>query len=321
MLYFLKQILKKNYFIYFISRFLYEKIFIFNYTRLINFIKFIINYKRNKIFKSHPKEMNKIILYNKEFFYPKYSISYEEFFKNFELKTPLNTEYNLIAKELFEKEIECVLDVGANIGYQSSFYNKFFGNKIKIHCFEPHPISYFFLEKNLSSFDNIRLYNFALGNENKEDYMSIPNHEVQRLSNLGVMSIGQHSNNLKTKILIKKLDLLPVSFQQFKAIYIKIDVEGYEDNVLKGMFNFLNSNLHLYLKIEINKNFNNVAKITSTINFIEKLNFKFFIIKNGKFINYNKWQIIKFLIYRNAEIFCKKSSISTRSSTKNFKNH
>ena len=305
MLYFLKQILKKNYFIYFISRFLYEKIFMFCYRSLINCNKFLINYKKNKYFKSHAKEVKKIILYNKEFFYPKYSIVYEEYFKNFEAKTTLNKEYNLIAKEFFEKEIECILDVGANLGYQSSFYNKFFGNKIQIHSFEPHPIIYYFLEKNLSSFDNIKLYNFALGNENKEDYMSIPNYEIHRLSNLGVMSIGQHSNNFKTKILIKKLDLLPISFQQFKAIYIKIDVEGYEENVLKGMSNFLNSNLHLYLKIEINKNFNNVAKINSTINFIEKLNFKFFIVKNGKFINYSKSQIIKHLIYRNEDIFCK----------------
>jgi len=305
MLYFLKQILKKNYFIYFISLFLYQKVFMFCYSRLANYIKFLINYKRNKIFKSHPKEANKIILHNKEFFYPKYSLCYEKFLKNLEAKTPLNTEYNLIAKEFFEKEIECILDVGANIGYQSSFYNKFFGNKIKIHCFEPHPISYYFLEKNLSSFDNIKLYNFALGNENKEDYMAIPDHEAHRLSNLGLMSIGQNSNNLKTKILIKKLDLLPVSFQQFKAIYIKIDVEGYEYNVLKGMSNFLNNNTHLYLKIEINRNFNNVTKINSIINFIEKLNFKFFIMKNGKFINYNKSQIIKHLIYRNEDIFCK----------------
>ena len=305
MLYFLKQILKKNYFIYFICLFLYQKVFKFCYSRLENYIKSLINYKKNKIFKSHIKEEEKTILYNKEFFYPKYSIFYEEYFKNFEAKTTLNTEYNLIAKEFFEKEIECILDVGANIGYQSSFYNKFFGNKIQIHSFEPHPIIYYFLEKNLSSFDNIKLYNFALGNENKEDYMSIPNYEIHRLSNLGVMSIGQHSNNFKTKILIKKLDLLPISFQQFKAIYIKIDVEGYEENVLKGMSNFLNSNLHLYLKIEINKNFNNVAKINSTINFIEKLNFKFFTVKNGKFINYSKSQIIKHLIYRNEDIFCK----------------
>ena len=306
MLYFLKQILKKNYFIYFISLFLYQKVFMFCYSGLLNYIKSLINYKKNKIFKSHIKEEEKIILYNKEFFYPKYSIFYEEYFKNFEAKTPLNKEYNLIAKEFFEKEIECILDVGANIGYNSLFYNEFFSDKIKIHCFEPHPVSYYFLKKNLSSFDNIKLYNFALGNENKEDYMSIPSNETNRLSNLGLMSIGQNSNNLKTKILIKKLDLLPISFQQFKAIYIKIDVEGYEDNVLKGMSNFLNSNLHLYLKIEINRNFNNVAKINSTINFIEKLNFKFFTIKNGKFINYSKSQVIKFLIYRNEDIFCKK---------------
>ena len=319
MLYFLKQVLKKNYFIYSICRFLYERIFIFYYQRLTNIIKSLINYKINKTFKSHPKEESKIILYNKEFFYPKHSTFINEKYKNLEIGGKLHTQYNLLAKEFFEEEIECILDVGANIGYQSLFYNNFFGNKIKIHCFEPHPISYFFLEKNLSSLDNIKLYNFALGNENKEDYMSIP--KYQGLLRLGAMSIGQHSNDFKTKVLIKKLDLLPISFQQFKAIYIKIDVEGYEDNVLKGMSNFLNSNLHLYLKIEINRNFNNVAKINSTINFIEKLNFKFFIIVNGKLIHYSKSQLIKFLIYRNSDIFCKKSSISTKSSTKNFKNH
>ena len=192
MLYLLKQIIKKNYFIYIISRFLYERIFLSCYRGLINCNKFLINYKKNKFFKSHAKEVKKIILYNKEFFYPKYSIFYDEYFKDFEAKTTLNTEYNLITKEFFEKKIECILDVGANIGYQSSFYNKFFGNKIQIHSFEPHPINYYFLEKNLSSFDNITLYNFALGNENKEDYMSIPNNEANRLSSLGVMSIGQH---------------------------------------------------------------------------------------------------------------------------------
>ena len=308
MLYFLKRILKKNYFIYFISLFLYQKIFIFCYSRLQNYIYFLINYKKNKIFKSHTKETKKIILYNKEFYYPKYSIFYEEYFKNFEEKKGFKIEYNLIKKEFFEKEIECILDVGANIGYVSLFYHEFFSDKIKIHCFEPHPASYYFLKKNLSSYDNIKLYNFALGNENKEDYMSIPGYESHRLSNLGTMSIGQNSNNLKAKILIKKFDSLSISLEQFKSIYIKIDVEGYEYNVLKGMLNFLNNNTNLYLRIEINTNFNDVAKIISTIDFIEKLNFKFFIIRDSKLINYSKSQLIKFLIYRNSDIFCKKSS-------------
>ena len=80
-----------------------------------------------------------------------------------------------------------------------------------------------------------------------------------------------------------------------------------QDNVLKGMFNFLNSNLNIYLKIEINKNFNNIKKITSTIELLEKCNYNFFIVKDGKFMRLSKSEIIKFLIYRNSDIFCKKS--------------
>ena len=120
----------------------------FAYGKLKNYILSLINYKKNKIFKSHIKETKKIILYNKEFYYPKYSIFYEEFFKNFEEKRTLNIDYNFITREFFEKEIECILDVGANIGYNSLFYNEFFSDKIKIHCFEPHPVSYYFLKKN-----------------------------------------------------------------------------------------------------------------------------------------------------------------------------
>jgi len=145
---FVKKILKKNFFIYFIYRFLKEKIFLFFYRRLINFISYNkFSYKEDEYFKSNPKEVEKIILYGKEFFYPKYSLFYKKYFESFETEKKLDAEYNLIAKEFFEKEIECILDVGANIGYQSSFYNKFFGNKIQIHCFEPHSIIYYFLEK------------------------------------------------------------------------------------------------------------------------------------------------------------------------------
>jgi hypothetical protein len=139
--------------------------------------------------------------------------------------------------------------------------------------------------------------------------MSIPSHETQRLSNLGLMSIGQHSSYFKTKILIKKFDLLNLSFKKFKSIYIKIDVEGYEDNVLKGMFNFLSSKLNIYLKIEISKHFNNIKKITSKIELLDKCNYNFFIIKYKKFTMLNKSEIIKFLIYRNADIFCKKKKL------------
>ena len=74
------------------------------------------------------------------------------------------------------------------------------------------------------------------------------------------------------------------------------------------MVAFLKSDFNIYLKIEINKHFNNVKKIVSTIEILERCNYNFYIIKNQKFIKMNKSEIIMFLTHKNADIFCKKIS-------------
>ena len=308
MINYLKKILKKNYVIYLITNYIYQKCLVSFFSKVKNFITFIINYKKNKAFTLKPKEVCKMALYEKKFFFPKYSVFYKDFLRNLEEKKTLDKEYDLISKNFFKKKIECIIDIGSNIGYQSLFYNKFFSNRTKIYCFEPHPLSFYFLEKNLSTYDNITLNNFALGSEDKRDFMSIPYHVVQNLSDLGVMSIGQHSNHFKTEISIKKFDQLDMLLNSYKSIYVKIDVEGYEGNVLQGMTTFLKSDLNIYLKIEISKHFNNVKKIVSTIEILEKCNYDFHIINNQKFEKMNKSEIIIFLTYKNADIFCKKTS-------------
>ena len=308
MISFLKKIIKKNYIIYSITNFIYQKFLVSFFSKVKNLNTFIIKYKKNKEFILKPKEASKMTLYEKNFFFPKYSFVYKDLLKNLEEKKTLDKEYDLISKEFFKEKIECVIDIGANIGFQTLFYNKFFSNKTKIYCFEPHPLSFYFLEKNLSIYDNIILNNFALGSEDKYDFMSIPYHEVQKLSDLGVMSIGQHSNYFKTEILIKKFDQLGLILNNYKSIYVKIDVEGYEGNVLEGMTIFLKNDLNIYLKIEISKHFNNVKKIKSTIEILGRCSYDFYIIKNQKFVKMNESEIIMFLTYKNADIFCKKIS-------------
>ena len=64
--------------------------------------------------------------------------------------------------------------------------------------------------------------------------------------------------------------------------------------------------MNIYLKIEVSKHFNNIKKISSTIEFLEKCNYDFYIIKDQKFVMLKKSEIIMFLIYRNSDIFCKK---------------
>ena len=142
MLNFLKKILKKNYAIYFIFFFIFQKVFVASYSKIQNFIRFLIDYKKNKNFKLRPKEIGKMILCTTEFYYPKYSIALSNTLRNIE--ETANTEYELVQKNFFGKKIDCIIDIGANIGFLSLFYYKFFGNKVFIYCFEPHPINFFF---------------------------------------------------------------------------------------------------------------------------------------------------------------------------------
>ena len=111
-------------------------------------------------------------------------------------------EYNILKKNFFDiKNIDCVLDVGANIGYQALFYKNFFNSNTEI--------------------------------------ISVPKHESHRLTNLGIASIAKgKTNHLKEEVQVKKFDDLDVLKSEYKSIFIKIDVEGYEKQVLIGMNNF-----------------------------------------------------------------------------------
>ena len=303
---FLKKLLKKNFVIYKFSLFIYQNILINNYLLCKKIIFFILNFKENKKFLNEHKDIEKTFLYDQKFYYPKNSIFLRNTVEQRKNDNSLEKEYDLIRNKFFNKNIGIILDIGANIGYQSLFYRKIFGKNIDIYCFEPHPINFYFLEKNLSNLENFKLMNFALGKDNTEDTMSIPFSELDRLSNLGLMSIGSKSNILKEKIFIKKFDLLKMKEKIKSNTYIKIDVEGYENNVVLGMSKFLDEQENLYLKIEVNRKYKNEKNIQELINFFEKKNYRFFLLEKNIFVNYDIKDILKKLIFRNIELFIKK---------------
>ena len=306
MLKIIKNLLKKNFYIYIFSRFLYVKIYVKIFENLKN-LK--LNKKQIIFFKDSPKEIGKVLFYNQTFFYPKRSTYLKNFLKNFE-KNKTNKSYELLGTNFFDmKEIDCILDIGANIGYQTLFYNNFFSSNTKMICFEPHPISYFFLKKNLSKFNNISLYNIALGDKESKEIISVPKHESLEANELGIARISKNfTNYLKAEINVKKFDDLDILKDEYKSIFIKIDVEGYEKNVLLGMKNFLEKRKNFYLEIEVNKNYHNFKELKIIIDFLFNLNFNFFILDNNKLIKLDKLEIFKFSLYRNVEIYCKKYS-------------
>jgi FkbM family methyltransferase len=122
-----------------------------------------------------------------------------------------------------------VLDIGTNLGFTLlNFAQR--ANEGLVFGFEPDPVNYanckFNVEQN--SFPNIRLMNFGLGNEE----IMLPM-EVRVAINRGGNRINISADNT-VDVQIRRLDNVVRELGLTKIDIIKIDVEGFELNVLRG---------------------------------------------------------------------------------------
>lgn len=149
--------------------------------------------------------------------------------------------YNLI------HEGNTVIDVGANVGDITMHVANIVGEGGMVHSFEPDTINFNRLKHNLdlNLFKNIRLNNYGLGDVEGEFFIENVNERNNGMNR--VVDSALKSNNA-TKINIIKLDTYLEEF--VKVDLIKIDVEGFEFNVLKGAERLID-NYHPILFIEL----------------------------------------------------------------------
>jgi len=135
-----------------------------------------------------------------------------------------------------EKSTKVIFDIGANHGEFAIKFSQYFKNA-NIYCFEPVKSTFNVLEKNLSRYSNFKIFQKALGDKAGIAKIYL-NKESDLVSSL-VPNSKFHSSSTSEDVEVLTIDGFCQENGIKKIDILKIDVEGFELNVLEGAKNML----------------------------------------------------------------------------------
>ena len=173
---------------------------------------------------------------------------------------------------------ETIIDVGSNKGQFIILIEQLFPNT-NIYSFEPQTQV---LEKQKNFFNykkNIFFYNFALGSTSSIKKLFI----TRRKDSSSFFKINENENENKSKYYrinneentqIKSLDEVLIGQEIIKPILMKIDVQGYELEVLKGSENMLKKIEYVLVEVSENQMYKGQPLANEVIKFLQDRNYQ-----------------------------------------------
>lgn len=170
------------------------------------------------------------------------------------------------------------IDVGANIGLMSLFAAQRVGNSGKVYAFEPEPQTFRFFMENIevNQLTNVHGFNMGLSTSDGQAKIYITND-----TNRGMASLVKHDHRttLSSEITVTSLDTFLAAHAVTHIKMMKVDVEGWELNVLKGAQQMLRTAQAPILCIEYNPQAPDAAAL---FNYIVNINeYNVFILPHG----------------------------------------
>ena len=158
--------------------------------------------------------------------------------------------YEELEAKIMEEKIEIgniVVDVGANIGLHTLNMARIVGSTGQVFAFEPDPSNFEILKKNvkINNYKNIILEQKAVGDKHGRTTLYQSDHP-------GKHRIFPQTEQAKSQVQVEltNLDNYFDSDMIDKINFIKIDVEGLEFSVLKGMKNILKNSKKIKILFE-----------------------------------------------------------------------
>ena len=189
--------------------------------------------------------------------------------------------YEKLEAKIMEEKIKVgniTVDVGANIGLHTLNMARIVGNTGRVFAFEPDPSNFEILEKNvkINNYQNIILEQKAVGDKNGRTTLYQSDHP-------GMHRIFPQTKQAKGQVQVEltSLDKYFIDSNLADKInFIKIDVEGLEFSVLKGMKNILKNNKKIKILFEFMPKNTMEAGFTpiELLNYLTSYDFKLFCI-------------------------------------------
>ena len=172
-----------------------------------------------------------------------------------------------------------IFDVGSHRGKLVKLMNDVYESS-SLYCFEPNKSMNFSLKK---IGKNVKVFNYAVGEKNGEQKILISKIDLTHtLSKINENSLYLKIKNFiirksKEKVVYKKIKVVSLkNFCKTKKIkridFLKVDVEGYEYEVLKGAKDIIKNVRFIMLEVQKNDMYANYSK-NKIENFLKKNNF------------------------------------------------
>ncbi|CAK0781270.1 FkbM family methyltransferase [Gammaproteobacteria bacterium] len=148
------------------------------------------------------------------------------------------TSYQMIAGLIRQGIVpKTIVDVGANTGQFTVASAKLIPG-VCIYSFEPQPACIAVLERNLSSLDNVTLHPLALGEAEGEVLFNLNTHSHSssflQLADAHRAAFPQAQETKRIPVKVSTLDLVFGENRLERPVLLKLDVQGYETQVLSG---------------------------------------------------------------------------------------
>ena len=205
---------------------------------------------------------------------------------------PHEKDYYGICSLINNQIDDAIIDVGGNLGISAMGFREL-GYMNRIYLFEPNKYLFekYIKKKLMKDYKNIFAFNFALGFRDEKKNFYYPYYKNHCLHYFCSFEKNYIKNSLKVTFNKKKFKIInkPMFLKKFdnlnikcKPKLIKVDVEGFDYEVLKGMKKTINNHQPIIL-VEFNKsNFYKIKK------FLTRYNAWVYFYKTNEFKTFNK---------------------------------